>query len=49
MGRLIYEEETYVIRGAIFESNYLKATEMKLGLLVNFGSFHNAEIERRVL
>jgi GxxExxY protein len=29
--------------------NYLKATEMKLGLLVNFGSYPNAEVERRIL
>ena len=29
--------------------NYLKATGMKLGLLVNFGSYPNAEIERRIL
>jgi len=29
--------------------NYLKATGMKLGLLVNFGSYPNAEVERRVL
>ena len=29
--------------------NYLKATGMKLGLLVNFGSYPNAEVERRIL
>ena len=29
--------------------NYLKATGMKLGLLVNFGSHPEAEIERMVL
>ena len=29
--------------------NYLKATQMKLGLLVNFGSYPRAEIERMVL
>lgn len=29
--------------------NYLKATEMKLGLLVNFGSHPKAQIERMVL
>ncbi len=29
--------------------NYLKATQMKLGLLVNFGSYPKAEIERMVL
>jgi GxxExxY protein len=29
--------------------NYLKATGMQLGLLVNFGSFPEAEIERRAL
>jgi len=29
--------------------NYLKATGMRLGLLVNFGSYPNVEIERMVL
>jgi len=29
--------------------NYLKATGMKLGLLANFGSYPNAEVERRIL
>lgn len=29
--------------------NYLKATGMKLGLLVNFGSYPDAEVERRIL
>ena len=29
--------------------NYLKATEMRLGLLVNLGSYPNAEVERRIL
>ena len=29
--------------------NYLKATGMKLGLLVNFGSYPNAEVARRIL
>jgi GxxExxY protein len=29
--------------------NYLKATGMTLGLLVNFGSYPDAEIERRIL
>ena len=28
--------------------NDLKATGMRLGLLVNFGSYPNAEIERRI-
>jgi GxxExxY protein len=29
--------------------NYLNATGMKLGLLVNFGSYPSAEVERRIL
>ena len=29
--------------------NYLKATGMRLGLLANFGSYPNAEVERRIL
>ncbi len=29
--------------------NYLKATGLRLGLLVNFGSYPNVEIERMVL
>ena len=29
--------------------NYLKATRMKLGLLVNFGSYPKATVERLVL
>ncbi|HEX2959686.1 MAG TPA: GxxExxY protein [Chitinispirillaceae bacterium] len=29
--------------------NYLKATKLKLGLLINFGSYPKAEIERIVL
>jgi GxxExxY protein len=29
--------------------NYLKATGLTLGLLVNFGSYTEAEIERRIL
>jgi len=29
--------------------NYLKATNLRLGLLVNFGSHHKAQIERLIL
>ena len=29
--------------------NYLKATELKLGLIVNFGSYPKAQIERLIL
>jgi len=29
--------------------NYLKATRMRLGLLVNFGSYPKAEVERLIL
>jgi GxxExxY protein len=29
--------------------NDLKATGLKLGLLVNFGSYPNAQVERRIL
>ena len=29
--------------------NYLKATNIKLGLLINFGSYPKAEIERFIL
>ena len=38
--KLIYEDETYAIRGAVFH---------KLGLLVNFGAYPKAEIRRIVV
>ena len=43
---LIFAEETYVIRGAVF---YLKATNLKLGLLINFGNHPKVRIERFAL
>ena len=49
---LIFEEETYVIRGAVFGVykemgfGFLKATNLKLGLLINFGSQPKVQIER---
>jgi GxxExxY protein len=50
---LLYETEAFQIRGAVFEHraqilNYLRATDMKLGLLVNFGASAKVEIERFV-
>ena len=53
--KLIYEDETYAIRGAIFEvyktlgDNYLKATGHKLGLQVNFGAYPKVDIRRIVV
>jgi len=45
MTELIHEEETFAIRGAVFEV----CKEMGCGLLVNFGSYPKAEIERMIL
>ena len=44
---LIFEEEAYLIRGAVFE--VYKATNLELGLLINFGSHPKAQIERFAL
>ena len=58
MEELLSAEKSYAIRGAIFDvyremgSGFLEpvnATGMKLGLLANFGSYSNAEVERRIL
>ena len=29
--------------------NYLKASQMKLGLLINFGNYNNLEYERKLM
>ena len=44
---LMYEDETYAIRGAIYE--VYKATGFKLGLLVNFCAYPKVDVRRRVL
>ncbi len=62
MSQLLFEEETFAIRCAVFEVyremgsgfleqvlNYLKTTNLKLGLLVNFGSHPKVQIERLIL
>lgn len=49
---LLFEEETYVIRGAVFEAckemgcGVLEAINLKLGLLINFGSLSKVQKER---
>ncbi len=46
---MLYKEESYKIIGACFEVyNYLKATGMQLGLLVNFGHYPKIEHERYI-
>jgi hypothetical protein len=56
MDERLYAEELHAMRGAIFDvyrslgSRFLiKATRMRFGLLVDVGSYANAEIERRIL
>lgn len=86
MGELIYEEESYGVKGAVFEVykmlhqsyradivcydkiilelkavsvllpehsaqlfNYLRATRIKLGFLVNFGHYPGVEVKRIAL
>ncbi len=44
--KILYKDESYRIVGACF--NYLKAKEMSLGLLVNFGHYPNLEYQRIV-
>jgi GxxExxY protein len=51
-GKIIVELKAVKAIGPEHEAqllNYLKATGMKLGLLVNFGSYPSAEVERRIL
>lgn len=44
---LIFEDGTYLIRGAVFE--VYKILNLELGLLINFGSHPKAQIERFAL
>ena len=59
MNKLVYEELTYQIRGALFEvykekgcgfleDVYQECLEIELGLLVNFGHHPQVQIERIV-
>ncbi len=45
--KIIYRDGAYTIQGAVFEIfNYLKATGLRLGFVVNFGHYPKAQIER---
>jgi len=46
MPEIVYREESYAIMGACFE---LRATDMRLGLLINFSAEAKLEYERVVL
>ena len=51
-GKIIVELKAVSELAAIHKAqviNYLKATGMRLGLLVNFGSYPKAEVERLIL
>jgi len=50
----LFKDECFAIQGAINEHraqvmNYLKAMGMRVGLLVNFGHYPKATVERIVL
>ena len=45
---IVHKAESYPIMGACFKVYYLKATGLKLGLLVNCGHFPKLKYERIV-
>ena len=49
MAEIVYKEESYKVVGACMEVYYLRATGMKLGILVNFGNSKKLEWERIIL